>query len=65
MMTHSKEKPHVCSQCDRAFIQAEKLDRHKRIVHKKEKPYICKQCDQTFSIQNNLKLHNISRQSDQ
>ena len=39
---HSSEKRFPCSQCDKGFIEGDKLRDHIRSVHDKEKPYECR-----------------------
>jgi len=42
LRVHINEKRFPCSQCDKGFIEGDKLRDHIRSVHDKEKPYECR-----------------------
>ena len=44
MMTHTEEKPHKCTICNKSFNQAGNLRRH-MLFHTGEKPHKCKRCN--------------------
>ena len=48
MVIHTGEKPHQCSQCDKAFYRTSDLKGH-IMTHTGEKPHQCSQCDKAFS----------------
>lgn len=48
--THTKEKPHHCTECTKSFSRAENLKIHQR-SHSGEKPYVCQVegCNKAYS----------------
>ena len=51
-----KPRPHVCTVCDKRFIQEENLNAHK-LVHSGERLYSCTQCGKRFSTKSGLWRH--------
>ncbi|XP_054553098.1 zinc finger protein 793 isoform X2 [Talpa occidentalis] len=50
------EKPHVCSECGKAFCYKSEFIRHQR-SHTGEKPYGCTDCGKAFSHKSTLTKH--------
>ena len=48
MRTHTGERPHKCSKCDKALKDPSTLKKHMRL-HNGKKTYQCTLCDKCFS----------------
>ena len=53
MMSHTGEKPHQCSECDKKIVQKNDFDRH-FVTYTGEKPYPCSLCDKSFALNRDL-----------
>lgn len=63
--THTKEKPHQCSECFKSFSRAENLKIHQR-SHSGEKPYICPVggCNKAYSNSSDRFKHTRTHSTD-
>ena len=57
MMSHTGEKPHVCSDCSKGFVTKHELKLH-MMIHTGEKPHVCLDCGKAFITIHELKTHN-------
>lgn len=55
-LSHTGEKPHKCTYCDRSYAQTGDLRRHLRL-HVGDSIYDCPQCTEKFRFHSELQIH--------
>lgn len=56
VLSHSQDRPHMCSECGDSFAQNSALQRH-IMSHTGEKPFSCEICGEAFKVNYHLKRH--------
>ena len=56
VLVHTRNKPHACSKCDKAFLNKSRLHTHE-LFHTGKKPHACSKCDKGDK---SIKLKRIS-----
>lgn len=59
MKSHSEERPHKCSVCERGFKTLASLQNHVN-THTGTKPHHCKYCDSAFTTSGKLSNYSFS-----
>ena len=57
MMTHTDERPYVCSECKRGYRSVSSLRAH-FLTHAGERPHLCSHCGKRFTTKQLLHRHN-------
>lgn len=56
MLTHSDQRPHICTVCNHSFRVKGNLTAH-MLIHTGKKPYACNFCGKRFIQSTKLKNH--------
>ncbi|CAD6968695.1 unnamed protein product [Tilletia controversa] len=59
LQSHTGDRPHQCSICQKRFTEATTLSQHIRAAHTTERPYKCDfpGCNKAFSVAGSLTIH--------
>lgn len=57
ILTHTGEKPYLCTRCDCRFNQSSSLRNHVIAIHTKEYPHTCNNCNKGFLMPAVLQKH--------
>ena len=59
--SHTKERPHTCHICHKAFTQVSHLNEHLRVIHDNDHEEICEVCGLAFpskvTVLKHMKIH--------
>ena len=62
LLTHTKERPHKCTECNKCFVQSSHVNYHMKTVHavpgtERPKHHVCMECGSRFSTNSTLRKH--------
>lgn len=66
-LVHGKERPYVCTYCNKGFLSSTKLKQHSNI-HTGERPFACKYCERKFTnypnwLKHTRRKHNVDHKT--